>query len=255
MKQFSISAIYSVVAPYAAPAPSMYVMGLNVYHSILDVAGPSQWVLAAFVALVGMIGIESTGGLSAILVSRAFVQKSWGTMKLALGAVSLYAGFVAWGIYSSDDSRPMISTVAITLLAYCVVALWEGLKALETKAQTDADLAVEAARARQMEAQARVNELEAERKLTNSKIRLEKASSGQVDSRPVVSSGQNGQTGQASGQYNQAILEQVLGLVRVERGISTRKIIQAGVGIASPQSALRYRTRALELIDQESMQP
>jgi len=178
MKEISITTIYGYIAPYAAPVPSAYVLGVNVYHSILTVSGADYWWLAAIAAFIGMVGIESTGGLSAILVSRAFVQKTWTIMSMAALAVIAYAIFVAWGIYSSSDSRPMITTVAITLLAYFVVALWEGMKALDNKQSIDTNNAL-------LAAQAEIARLNAEKNLTNSQVRLAKASNLSSGQRPV----------------------------------------------------------------------
>ena len=233
---------YQYLAPYAAPVPSAYVLGVNVYHSILGVSGGDYWWLAALAAVIGMVGIESTGGLSAILVSRAFVQKSWSIMRLAMLAVVAYALFVAWGIYSSDESRPMITTVAITLLAYFVVALYEGLKEIEKKKQDDSNLALQAAQAKALELEAEIKKLDAERKLTNSQTRFEKASS-LSSGHFVLSSGQmDASIGQAAKALKPSILEAARVFFANNPKASARAWLETeNCPINSPTTASRYK--------------
>lgn len=236
-----ISVIYGYLAPYAAPVPSAYVLGVNVYHSIKLVSGDEYAWVAALAALVGMIGIEATGGLSAILVSRAFVQKSFSIMRLAILAVVAYAGFVAWGIYSSNESRPMITTVAITLLAYFVVALFEGMKEVDKQKHDTVSLALQSAQARALELEAEKELLEAERRKTNSEIRLAKVSN--------LSSGQavlsNGQMDTSTGQ-KKALDPSILDAARVFFGSNPRASARswletAGCPVKSPMTASKYK--------------
>jgi len=232
-----ITKIYTMVAPYTAPAPSAYVLGVNVYHSILKVSGPDNWLLAGLVALVGMVGIESTGGLAAILVSKAYVNKSWSIMGMALVAVAAYAAFVGWGIYTGKESASMITTVAITLLCYLVIALQEGMKSIEGK-----QVHVLQATA------AKTALIDAQRKLQNSLNRG--AGRVQPSSAVHLSSGQTGQAAPAV-EYDQVVLAAVMAVMRTAPASSTRDLVAAGVGVKSPTSAAKYRTRALELIAAE----
>jgi hypothetical protein len=242
MKEMSITTIYGYVAPYAAPVPSAYVLGMNVYHSILTVSGSEYWWLAALAAFIGMVGIESTGGLSAILVSRAFVQKSWSIMGLAMAAVVAYAGFVAWGIYSSDDSKPMITTVAITLLAYFVVALWEGMKVLDQQHKDETSTALMNSQTRAQELEAEVKRLEAQRKLTNSEIRLAKASNPSSGQTPASSGQVDTSSGRPSNALNPSILEAARAFFESHPKASGRAWVESdGCPVSSPTTASRYK--------------
>ncbi|PKN92992.1 MAG: hypothetical protein CVU44_11210 [Chloroflexi bacterium HGW-Chloroflexi-6] len=242
MKEMSITTLYGYVAPYAAPVPSAVVLGVNVYHSILSVIGAEYWWLAAIAAFIGMVGIESTGGLSAILVSRAFVHKSWSIMGLAMAAVVAYASFVAWGIYSSEDSKPMITTVAITLLAYFVVALWEGMKTLDQMKAHEISAALSSAQIKVTELDAEIRRMDAERKLRNSEIRLAKASN--------LSSGQSqassGQVDTSSERPTTALNPSILEAARVffesnPKASGRAWLESAGCPVSSPTTASRYK--------------
>jgi hypothetical protein len=242
MKEVSISTIYGYVAPYAAPVPSAYVLGVNVYHSILTVTGQEYWWLAAIAAFIGMVGIESTGGLSAILVSRAFVQKSWSIMGLAMAAVVAYAVFVAWGIYSSDDSKPMITTVAITLLAYFVVALWEGMKALDQKKADETSAALSNAQTKVMELDAEIKRMDAERKLRNSEIRLAKASNVSSGQSQVSAGRVDTSNERPVANLNPSILDAARVFFESNPKASGRAWVESdGCPVSSPTTASRYK--------------
>jgi hypothetical protein len=129
--KISVTSIYKYVVPFGTPAPSAFVMGINIHRFMTNALGDQYAWLCWLVAIAGVIGMEGVGGLSSILVSRAYIKRRFDIMKLAIVAVIGYAAFVGIGIYTGDDSRALLVTVALTLLGYFVLALWDGMQTVK----------------------------------------------------------------------------------------------------------------------------
>jgi hypothetical protein len=129
--KFSVTSIYKYAVPFGTPAPSAFVMGINLHKFMVDALGGEYAWAAWIVAVAGVIGMEGVGGMSSILVSRAYVSGRFDIMRMAILAVLGYAAFVIIGISTGDDSRALIATVLLTLLGYFVLALWDGMQTLK----------------------------------------------------------------------------------------------------------------------------
>jgi hypothetical protein len=156
--RFSITNVYKYLIPFGTPAPSAFVMGINLHKFMVSAIGTEYGWLAWLVAIIGVLGMEGVGGLSSILVSRSYVSKNYGIMRWAFLAVFGYAACVVVGIWTGGDSRAMVVTVVLTLLGYFVMAMWEGLQGFKEQHVEELDtLHAETELARQQASIARAN--------------------------------------------------------------------------------------------------
>jgi len=223
---WKITDVYKYLVPFGTPAPSAFVMGISLYNYMANALSKDFAWLVLPIVIAGILGMEGVGGMSSILVSRAYVIKKWDIMGMAIVAVFGYAAFVAIGIYTGNDSVPLLMTVAMTLLGYGVMALFEGMQAEGEKVQ-----AVIAT------TQSETERLEAQRKLTNSQIRLAKTSSV-VQSVSSLSSGQSGQLDPAKLAWVKAYCDDPL-----HKGHSLETMVAApGCPFSSRETARKYRS-------------
>jgi hypothetical protein len=125
LRHLNMTTIYTYAGPVGSPMPSAFALGLNLYDFMVK-AYPAHPTAAVIASFGGIVGIESTGALSALLMSKAYVNKDKGTAFGAFLLLLAYIVFVIVGIYTGQDSVTMVATVGITLLCYLAQALWQG---------------------------------------------------------------------------------------------------------------------------------
>lgn len=223
---FDVTQVYQIAIPFGTPAPSAFVMGISLHkYMVAALGGDYEWA-AWIISVIGVLGMEGVGGMSSIMVSRAYTLRRWDIMIMAIIAVFGYAGFVGVGIYTGQDSMSILSTVALTLLGYFVLAIYDSIKSVQS--QNTLDLA---------KTQTDIEKMDAERKLLNSKARLA-ASTGQVDS-VHLSNGQNGQAGRAK--FDAAKLEWMREYHERNPTATLRNIIEENTcPFSSPETARKY---------------
>lgn len=124
--------------PIAAPAPAGVVIAAQMYAEVYKALGaptvpvvifsPSGAVFGAvlFLAFVGAaLGCIAMIGGEMLTYKYALIALADGEKKAALlmGALALVCtGLVIWSVYRSDDSRPLISAVAVSVILYVASA-------------------------------------------------------------------------------------------------------------------------------------
>lgn len=251
IQNLSMTQVYLYAGPVGAPLPSAFALGMNLYDYMVK-AYPAHPTAAAVAAWGGVIGIESTGALSAVLVSRAYVNQDKKTAIGALLVLLAYIVFVVIGIYTGQDSGSMVATVLITLLCYVVQALWNGLS---EKKSLDAQ--VQNAETTSLTLQAQIAEANASK--ARAEARAAKASSG----RPPLPGGHlaasGGQLAASGGQARTVSLDPdklaaVLAYLKTQpnpKSVSLRELEAATLGLKKSAVA-PYKAAALDLLKSES---
>lgn len=154
-------------APLTAPVPTAIAVGTSLHNSLLLIPGTPGW-LALLGAVTGAIAIELGGGLMFTAAGKAFALRRWGALKVAaLGAV-MYVAIVIYSIWVGGDSRPIVGSVLVTLIAYLGKAVFDFLRetqSLETEAQHEKTVA----------ADREIKRIDAQRKLAAAETRKVKA--------------------------------------------------------------------------------
>ena len=188
----SVSHIQYLISPWTAPMPSAATVAVVLYTSLSALMHP---VLAFIFAGMGMIGMESSGGLMFTLGARALVYRRWEVMAAAIVGALCYVGIVIWTIYTSNETRAIVGSVLVTIITYLGVGLYEYLRESDKQrnqikaerleeTQSAADAALKIAEAEKIKSQARALELDAQTKQINAQTKQIKASSlssGQMD--------------------------------------------------------------------------
>ncbi|MBU3744808.1 MAG: hypothetical protein FGM61_09755, partial [Sediminibacterium sp.] len=154
-------------APLTAPVPTAIAVGTSLHNSLLLIPGTPGW-LALLGAVTGAIAIELGGGLMFTAAGKAFALRRWGALKVAaLGAV-MYVAIVIYSIWVGGDSRPIVGSVLVTLIAYLGKAVFDFLR--ETQ-EIEHNVKIEQSAADERE----MKIIDAQRKLAAAEARKAKA--------------------------------------------------------------------------------
>jgi len=167
--------LQSIIAPLATPAAPAVLLANEIYRVMIDVNIPF-W-LAIGTATIALLGIESGGALMCHNGVRAWQRKSYGLMWVAIAGALVYAAIVWAGIATMPEARARIlgTLVFLTLVGYAAYAIYSAVEDSEREA------AAGSAR--------RIDEMKAERLLTNAQTRQIKAG-GLLSNRPIEQNGQ-----------------------------------------------------------------
>jgi low affinity Fe/Cu permease len=193
-----------ILAPYGAGSPPAMVMYFYLYKSILTASGnPDLWVLAAIIALVGVVAMVGTEAYTYKTAARAFAEGEISAFLIALAGALLCSGTVIYAVFSGVNPQALIASVIFSVVLYATLAnntylstrqaitIRDGEKDAQKndkqlefiKAQSDGEIEKLRTLAKTEEAKA-----SGER----AKARAAKASTGQI----TASTGQTGQNGQ-----------------------------------------------------------
>jgi hypothetical protein len=150
--------------PFFAPAPAGVVIGIRLYAEIMTAIGGTPSIIwqiiafaAAFVGCMAMILAEMYSYKQAAL---ALAEQEIGAAVLAFVLSLVCSGLIVYAVYTSEDSRPLISAVAIAIIAYAVTAIKDfRARKNQKKAQVYAQSVAETSKETQNEAAQREYEL------------------------------------------------------------------------------------------------
>jgi hypothetical protein len=166
--------------PFAAPAPAGVVIAAQMYGEVYKALGspvttPELWTLAngLFLFVVGLAVVGAVFGFVGMVGGEMLTYKyafasladgeRWAAMLMFVLGI-FCTGLVIWSVARTDDSRPLVGAVLVSVVLYIAAAVREYLlrkrdKRRETQAVVSADraheLAMEQQRTRQLQADAR----------------------------------------------------------------------------------------------------
>lgn len=89
----NIYQIYGMIAPWATPAPAALSLGMAIFAEY----EARNFVLAIVAAVLGLVAMETVGGLCSYQAIRTSRQKQWGWFALCVLGVAAY---LALGVYT-----------------------------------------------------------------------------------------------------------------------------------------------------------
>jgi hypothetical protein len=138
--------------------------GNNLHAGMLaDGVNPT---LAGAAAVLGTVGVEISGALACSMAVMSYHKRDYKIMAVSIGAAMIYAVFVMVGISQSRNTGTFAAAVIISLIAYLMQGVWTSYN--------------ERLRSSRIETDMQIDSMEAQRKLTNSQVRLAKAESGNI---------------------------------------------------------------------------
>jgi len=158
----------SIIAPISAPAAPATML-VNILYADLMRESVNQ-IAAMGAAVASGIGAEAAGMIAAYVGIQAYRKQKYGLMVVAIVAFIIYAAFMALGISVSQNPMTMISTIAISIIAYLAVGTYTALTGITDDETRDA--------------QTKIAVMEAERKLTNAQTRNAKAGANESYTKP-----------------------------------------------------------------------
>jgi len=213
--------------PIAAPAPPAVIMGIMLYNEIIGASSPAWWAIAGIASLLGVVGMIGVEMYSYKQTMIAFARRETPAMIAALLGALLTSGLIIAAIYRSENSRPLVASVLIAIVGYIALSVRDYMA---TRQQAQNEHVAEANR----ETDNQIRLLDAQRRLTNAEARRGKVSSG----RPVLSTGQTGQTGQ----LDKAILKIARDWFAAHPGASARDWLRdPSCPVKSPTTASNYK--------------
>jgi len=148
--KYGITTLQYYIAPFSAPVPTAIAVGASLTHALSQIPGIDP-LLALLGGIGGGLATEVSGGLMFSMAARAFFQRKWGALMVALLGSGFYIGVIAWSVSTSGDPVPIIGAAIVAGLVYVAIALYQYFDAIEkdaiiarkdaeqTRQQADAD--------------------------------------------------------------------------------------------------------------------
>lgn len=112
--------------PIFAPAPAGLVIAIRLNQEILVAVGivtPAWQLIAGTVALIGCVGMIGAEMFAYKQAGLAIAERqAWAAIGAFVAAL-MCSGLVIWAIGTSENTRPLISSVVIAIMAYIILAL------------------------------------------------------------------------------------------------------------------------------------
>lgn len=106
--------------PYGAGSPPAVVLGFTLYQQVLSVAGDGFAWLASIIAVVGVAAVMSGEIYAYKSAFRAFAIGERRAGFASFIAAALTTALVGYGVWSGQNSRALITTLAASVLIYLV---------------------------------------------------------------------------------------------------------------------------------------
>lgn len=220
----NITSVQSVLAPMLAPVAPAVLFGNNLFHGMIADGITPNFALIA--AVGGTVGVEISGALACSMAVLAYHKRDYKIMWISIISSVIYAAFVFYGISSSQHASTFAGAVAISLIAYLMLGVYQSY---QFKLSNKRD-----------EAAIEIGLMESRRKLTNAETRKAKASK--------VSSVFTEQTEQTE-QLNSATLALVCEHLAQHPGASARDLLRIpNIPFSSPATASKYKKAAEEML-------
>lgn len=150
------------LTPYGAGSPPAVVLGFSLYKTVLSAAGADFAPLAAAVAIVGAISMVSGEIFAYRQVFKALAMRDLVAFLLSLAGALFCSMLVILAVYSGADTKSLLTAVMFSVAIYAMFGIDAYLKT------------------RQEQRREKIDEMDAERRLTNARTRNAKASSGKT---------------------------------------------------------------------------
>ncbi len=111
------------VLPVIAPAPPAVVIGIRLYDEIIKASSPDWWIIASLAACLGMVGIIGAEMYSYKQAAIAFAEGERKPAILAFIGGLICSILVIFAIYTSENSRPLVTAVVVAIVAYIIKAI------------------------------------------------------------------------------------------------------------------------------------
>lgn len=158
---FDLTKWQAYIAPVAAPAAPMILLGTGLYSDMLK-SGTAQG-LALVGATISAAATEAVGALVCVMALEAFSRRTWGVMALAIACAIVYAGIVYVGISRLPNGGSFGFTVFVSIIGYIGYGIWGAFQKADASKAANADnqIAILAAQTKYAEQQAAIAKAEA----------------------------------------------------------------------------------------------
>jgi len=177
------------IIPIIAPAPPAVVIALQLYDEVQKATNnPDWWALAALAAVLGMVGTIGAEMLAYKKALQALAERELAAALVALVGALVVSGLIVWAIWRSEDSRPLVVAVLVSIVGYLIGAIGDYLNGKKARRQSSVDnsLAQTKAQAELEQARAKRAAAEARRaKFESGTGRVSSVSTGQMDTEAV----------------------------------------------------------------------
>lgn len=210
---FDLTKWQAYIAPIAAPAAPMILLGTGLYSDMLK-SGTAQG-LALIGASVSAAATEAVGALVCVMALEAFRRRTWLVMMLAIACAIAYAGIVYVGISRLENGASFGFTVFVSIIGYIGYGIWGTFQKSDASRMqtTNSQIDLLAAQAEYAKQQA---------KIANANARQAKAERGAPIRGVRPNSGE-----QANRRIDAARLALVVDLLRKEPQASITRICEA----------------------------
>ena len=148
----------SKLAPYAAGSPPAVALAFELYAAVEGVTGAGWELLAAGVALLGVVGMMTAEIVSYRKALEALALREVGAFLFSLAAALVCSALVVFAIYSGADAKSLLSAIVVAVLFYATL----GVDAYLKERRAERARALEESKARVAEKRAEARKLEAE---------------------------------------------------------------------------------------------
>jgi hypothetical protein len=121
------------ILPIIAPAPPAVVIGIRLYEEIIHASSLDWWPVASLAAFLGMVGIIGAEMYSYKQAAIAFAEGERNPAILAFLGGLLCSGLVIYAIYTSENSKPLVTAVIVAIVGYVVKAITDYIATMRTK--------------------------------------------------------------------------------------------------------------------------
>jgi hypothetical protein len=121
------------ILPIIAPAPPAVVIGIRLYEEIIHASSLDWWPVASLAAFLGMVGIIGAEMYSYKQAAIAFAEGERNPAILAFLGGLLCSGLVIYAIYTSENSKPLVTAVIVAIVGYVVKAITDYIATMRAK--------------------------------------------------------------------------------------------------------------------------